>query len=270
MNVVNPTAATFSTAGGGTEAPMGVLEDFPIQIGSLMLKIDAMVTPADTYTILVGNDWLRMAESDLLLSKGVLRVRLNTDQWEDIPIDTAVTKRPTSFMWHLPEPSQRPLLEEAVPIVSRQQMECLSRLVELRQLSIRAEDMLWQRYPELPVRTIQYRDPMLKEVCDLVHYDNAEARRVMGFRGMFHWNKLNRTELQCYEYDYQLHLAKQAAQRNGCNRFADSSSSSLPNMVEVQTDESETEQPASAVLPRTAFDLPEWYGPPGSQMAAVI
>ncbi|KAL0021679.1 hypothetical protein WJX77_010934 [Trebouxia sp. C0004] len=97
-NVVTPTAATFSTAGGGTEAQMGVLKDFPIQIGSLMLKIDAMVTPADNYTILVGNDWLRMAESDLLLSKGVLRVRLNTDQWEDIPIDTAITKRPTSFM----------------------------------------------------------------------------------------------------------------------------------------------------------------------------
>ncbi len=98
MDVVTPTAATFSTAGGGTEAPMGVLENFPIQIGSLMLKIDAMVTPADNYIILASNNWLCMAESDLLLSKGVLRVRLNTDQWEDIPIDTAITKRPISFM----------------------------------------------------------------------------------------------------------------------------------------------------------------------------
>ena len=56
MNVATPTAATFSTAGGGIEAPMGVLGDCPIQIGSLMLKTDAMVTdatvtPADNYTI---------------------------------------------------------------------------------------------------------------------------------------------------------------------------------------------------------------------------
>ena len=186
MNVVTPTAATFSTAGGGTEAPMGVLEVFAIQIGSLTLKIDAMVTPADNYTILVGNDWLRMAESDLLLSKGVWRVRLNTDQWEDTPIDTAVTKRPTSFMWHPPEPSHRPLTEEAVPIVSRRQMECLSRLIELRQLSIRAEDMMWCRYPELPITTIQYRDPMLEQACEVVHYDIAEARKVTGFRGRFY------------------------------------------------------------------------------------
>ena len=66
-----------------------------------MLKIDAMVTPADNYTILVGNDWLRMAESDLLLSKGVLRVRLIPDQWEDIPIETAITRRPHACGIHL-------------------------------------------------------------------------------------------------------------------------------------------------------------------------
>ena len=238
-------AAKFSTAGGGTEARMGVLEDFPIQIGFLMLKIDAMVTPADNYTIFVGNDWLRMAESDLLLSKGVLRVRLNTDQVEDIPIDTAVARRPTSIMWHPPEP----LIEEAMPIVSRRQMECLSRLVELRQLSIRAEDMMWRRYPELPITTIWYRDPMLEEAHELVHYDIAEARRVTGFQGKFHWNKLNRTELQCYKYDYKLHLAQQSAQRTDPNQFADTSSDSLPKLVEVETEASETGQSAG-----TAFE----------------
>ena len=35
-------------------------------------------------------------------------------------------------------------------------------------------------------------------------------------------------------------------------------------MIEVETVESETEQSASAILPRTAFEIPEWYGPPGS------
>ena len=61
---------------------------------------DAIHTPADNHTMLRGIDWLRMAESDLLLSKGVLPVRINTDQWEDSPTDIAVATRPISFMWH--------------------------------------------------------------------------------------------------------------------------------------------------------------------------
>ena len=91
--------------------------------------------------------------------------------------------------------------------------------------------MMWRRYPELPITTIRYRDPMLEEACELVHYEIAEARRVTGFLGRFDWNKLNRTELQCYEYDYQLHLAKQGAQRKNSNYDSilyDSSSGSLP------------------------------------------
>ena len=60
-------------------------------------------------------------------------------------------------------------------------MECLSRLVKLRQLSIQAEDKMWRRYPELPITTTRYKDPMHEEACELVHYDIAEARRVTGF-----------------------------------------------------------------------------------------
>ncbi|DBA98831.1 TPA: hypothetical protein ACH3X1_014593 [Trebouxia sp. C0004] len=149
-------------------------------------------------------------------------------------------------------------------------MECLSRLVKLRQLSITAEDMLWRKYSELPINTIQYKHPMLEEVCELAHYDIAAARRVTGFRGRFHWNKLSRTELQLYEYEYQLHLAKQAAQRKDRNRFADSSSSSLSNKVEVETDESETEQLASAILPRTTLIHQSGMAHLEAQVAAVI
>ena len=34
-----------------------------------------MVTPANDYIILVGNDWLRMAQSDLMLSRGISQTK---------------------------------------------------------------------------------------------------------------------------------------------------------------------------------------------------
>ena len=51
------------------EAPMGILPNFPVRVGNLTICIDVRVTPADNYSILVGNDWLRLAQADLLLSK---------------------------------------------------------------------------------------------------------------------------------------------------------------------------------------------------------
>ena len=48
---------------------MGILPNFPVLVGNLTICIDVRFTPADNYSILVGNDWLRLAQADLLLSK---------------------------------------------------------------------------------------------------------------------------------------------------------------------------------------------------------
>ena len=88
MNNLVPSQISFLTAAGKTEKPMGMLTNLPITIGSLTLPIDCMVTRANNYNILIGNDWLRMAGADILLSSAILRVRLGPDQYEDIPIDT--------------------------------------------------------------------------------------------------------------------------------------------------------------------------------------
>ena len=88
MNNLVPSQISFLTAAGKTEKPMGMLTNLPITIGSLTLPIDCMVTRANNYNILIGNDWLRMAEADILLSSAILRVRLGPDQYEDTPIDT--------------------------------------------------------------------------------------------------------------------------------------------------------------------------------------
>ncbi|KAL3149556.1 hypothetical protein ABBQ32_002335 [Trebouxia sp. C0010 RCD-2024] len=88
MDELVPSRITFLTAAGKTERPMGMLTDQPITIGSLCLHLDCMVRKANNYNVLVGNDWLRMAGSDLLLSQGVLRNRLAPDHYEEVQIDT--------------------------------------------------------------------------------------------------------------------------------------------------------------------------------------
>ena len=75
---------------------------------------------------------------------------------------------------------------------------------------------------------------------------------------MFHWNKLNRTELQCYEYHYQLHLAKQSAQRKGPTSLLTPAQAHYQTSLKLR----QMSQKQSS-LPRTAFESPEWYGPPG-------
>ena len=84
-----------------------------------------------------------------------------------------------------------------------------------------------------------------------------------GFQGGYSWNELSRTELQCYEYDYELHLAEQAAVSEDPNQWTDSDSDSVPDMPEYVTDsDSDAGQLTDAVMPRTLFDSPEWYGLP--------
>ncbi|DBA92054.1 TPA: hypothetical protein ACH3X2_003775 [Trebouxia sp. C0005] len=88
MDRLMPSQLSFLTAAGRSERPMGVLPDLPVTLGSLCLHLNCMVTKASNYSVLVGNDWLRMAGADLLLSSKVLRVRLGPEQYEDIRIDT--------------------------------------------------------------------------------------------------------------------------------------------------------------------------------------
>ena len=88
MDKMVPSHTSFLTAAGKTEKPMGLLLNLPITICSLTLHVDCMVTKANNYNVLIGNDWLRMAGADILFSSSLLRTRLAPYQYEDIPIDT--------------------------------------------------------------------------------------------------------------------------------------------------------------------------------------
>ena len=86
LDSVEPSRSSYVTAAGKPEKPMGILDRVPITMGSLTLEIDAMVTYASTYHVLIGNDWLQMASADILMSSNLIRLRLGRDVWEEIPI----------------------------------------------------------------------------------------------------------------------------------------------------------------------------------------
>jgi len=83
LNMMDKMAAsnsTFLTAAGKSERPMGMMWRIPITMGSLTLETDAMVTGANSYNVLIGYDWLQMAGADILLSAGVIRLRIDREQ----------------------------------------------------------------------------------------------------------------------------------------------------------------------------------------------
>ena len=87
MDKMAPSNSTFLTAAGKSERPMGMMWRIPITMGSPTLETDAMVIGANSYNVLIGNDWLQMAGADILLSAGVIRLRIDREQYEDVPIE---------------------------------------------------------------------------------------------------------------------------------------------------------------------------------------
>lgn len=165
-----PSRISFLTAAGKTEKPMGMLPNLPVTLGTLTLHVDCMVTKANNYNILVGNDWLRMAGADILLSSSVLRVRLGFDQYEDIAIDTDHS-----------EPRVNMCQSEGVPVC--QAVQCLEQRAYsepfVRTTSLphirhyRPHDFLEQsRAPEYGVQA-DFEDSEPEETCSpLSHTDD--------------------------------------------------------------------------------------------------
>ena len=120
MDKMAPSNSTFLTAAGKTERPMGMMWRIPVTMGSLTLETDAMVTRANSYNVLIGNDWLQMAGADILLSAGVIRLRIDREQYEDVPIE-ANTGLPRINMLQEDKTKAREALESTA---------CLTRFLE--------------------------------------------------------------------------------------------------------------------------------------------
>ena len=76
-----------------------------------------------------------------------------------------------------------------------------------RQTSVRAEDMQWRRFPELPIVTVTLPGVL----ADSVLYDMRACKAHTGFQGPFWWDDFHEGHLQEYEEAYAVFLQQQVA-----------------------------------------------------------
>ncbi|CAI5485976.1 unnamed protein product [Closterium sp. Naga37s-1] len=95
------TTIEFTTSSGDTSKPWGILPDVPVRVGKLTLPVDIAVTGANTYDMLLGQDWIYSANADILTSKGKIVYQVNTKETDSVPITTGpmgVGGRPSSVL----------------------------------------------------------------------------------------------------------------------------------------------------------------------------
>ena len=163
LDRMTPSDLTFLTA-GGSERPEGVLLALPIRIG----RLDTMVTPAQNYNILVGNDWLRMAGADMLLSKSILCIRLGAEHWEDVPIDAEMIRRRLNICLRQVSSTVQTPQQAVLVAVAREAESSI-----IRQSCIQEEDASRTRNQEWVTST--KRNHKQKTFCAVSSY-NAEER----------------------------------------------------------------------------------------------
>ncbi|CAI5521996.1 unnamed protein product [Closterium sp. Naga37s-1] len=85
---IQDTTIEFTTSSGETSKPWGVLPDVLVRVGKLTLPVDIAVTGANTYDMLLGQDWIYSANADILTSKGKIVYQVNTTETDSVPITT--------------------------------------------------------------------------------------------------------------------------------------------------------------------------------------
>ena len=88
-----PTRLTFIAADGKVNRPLGRVEDIPVTFGPAIIPINAVVTSADTYDLILGNDWISKAKAVMDFRKHKLQITWKGRTYA-IPLDIHKGIRP--------------------------------------------------------------------------------------------------------------------------------------------------------------------------------
>ena len=112
-------------------------------MGSLTLETDAMVTGANSHNVLIGNDWLQMAGADILLSSGVIWLRIDRQQYEDVPIEANTGFPYINMMQKIGTEEQKVFARKAY----------LTQFLEKHGIDPKEWDTYASRYQQMPEET---------------------------------------------------------------------------------------------------------------------
>ena len=91
--IEKPTKMTFVTADGTTSVPLGKVEDVPVRFGEATIPVDAVVTEATSYDMIIGNTWLHKAKAVIDLNARKMRI-LHKGRKFEVPLNLERGIRP--------------------------------------------------------------------------------------------------------------------------------------------------------------------------------
>ncbi|KAG9301866.1 hypothetical protein G9A89_004545 [Geosiphon pyriformis] len=107
-------SARIITADGATKTPIDEIDDFPIEINSIIISIKVLVMEAIQYQALVGNNWLSKTNATLDWTTQKLRINLN-GQHIRVPATYGHFKpsniMPTALLIEFEEEENKPMWE---------------------------------------------------------------------------------------------------------------------------------------------------------------
>jgi hypothetical protein len=102
---IKPSRTAYVNADGRLTAGKGEVPNMTLGLGAFRTLVNPTVTNALNYNILIGNDVLKRAKAVIDLARGVLRVEVDPETVQELPISTEC--RPPKATSHIPSLAQQ-------------------------------------------------------------------------------------------------------------------------------------------------------------------
>jgi hypothetical protein len=88
MEITKASKTVMVNVNGERRRPLGAVTDIPLKIQDRIIPMDAIVTDANSYAAIVGNDWLRKTKAVLDYDSNVMTIK-----WQDETLEVAIECR---------------------------------------------------------------------------------------------------------------------------------------------------------------------------------
>ena len=85
-DIDEPTRITYTVANGQRDTTLGIVTKVPIQVQGLTIPIDMIVTNANSYDVILGNEWLVKANAIIDLNAAAMRITCHGKEI-NVPLD---------------------------------------------------------------------------------------------------------------------------------------------------------------------------------------
>jgi len=136
---------------GNVNHPLGAIDNFPITVDKITIPADVDVTPAQTYSVIVGMDWLNKIKANLDLKKNIMTFEWNNQKGQ-ANIKFIYGQRYDSPKSDESDDSGASTDESS----TKDELEIEERYLEKRPFLMWQDD--WQTRPDRSTKTVTFKD----------------------------------------------------------------------------------------------------------------